>query len=338
VASLIANQALNSQIQSSQKLRDIALAQGEECYLEVLVAVLNFNGYDGDNLVNHALDFVFQEIENGFLFHPFDPKLLADAIHAASEIIIEKQFGGDWDPFYQSIQHELQKGQPVVVFADSFFVFPEKDDHSNIVLLAYALDQENISLKSTMTGQLVLPLSQFRQAVLSEDLPVRGKNQRLIFRYLKKPSTVDVKLILRTQLKRIRSSASSHGVCYGMVALEKFHAALENRLSAMPLNGFKEYLKELFKYFWPFVQQRKRFEQFLRKNFPSQPELHAEYRKIADNWEILRNMCFKIAITAESNLSPSITKKLHQVIDMERSGLHTLERIVDFDKKGNLDC
>ncbi len=322
--------------------RGINLGHNPNCFIGALKAVFDYLGENGDFLVNRHTGFLYRNNDSRnheeFFVSCF---LLNDILNNLKEedgIIFHLKRTEDVKEATEGVVKLLQDKIPVIVFVDTFFLefFPKKQGHEVHILVVYEIDlQRNLVLFSSTlpyNGAISLEkLAVARNSRLSDEW-VRNSWLEIYFpeeeRLLTKHYVLSVIDSNINAMNKIRHS--NDGQFYGISGMKKFRDDLKLWQGNLDSDNFSQVLNKIFSQLVFLVDQRKRYasslntmSQKINYDFSKAVKL---YTKVAFNWEIFRNLCFKIShvLPLESN---RVIERLNLLIKQEEEALAELVKL-----------
>jgi len=320
-------------------LEGIEMKTSPECYLTAIASVLNFNGYDGESLVNHQLGFAFRpprKSDSDFNIRAFYNNDAYDSIYDSVGVRISSICAKDWEECIGHIWAMLRTGQPAIQFVDIFFIpyFPKDKGHAIHTLLVYGLDLSAgyIYVKSAMPGDWKIPLDNFRLACCSVSDRFTLKYRRLNFDYAVPNKPFELGEIFKRNIEMMERKDSTDGCHYGLSGLQEFLKFVKKWIEIKEMNQLLVINRAIFKQLISVVYQRKRYVAFLESEIPENAQLLKVYRYISVSWEIFRNMCFKLTRTIDENFLRRALIRLEKTIELEVEGLDLIRNLNNREK------
>jgi hypothetical protein len=140
-------------------LPGINLDYSPNCYVESVVAILKFYGFNGEGLVNHHLNFILHAgTQDTFQFRvgAYLEDEIQQSLFAQTGITIRKRNLESWKEFQKFLGDTLHAGFPILLTCDSFFLpFIAKSHHhapTNIIVYGMSSEGTQYYVKSVVFG------------------------------------------------------------------------------------------------------------------------------------------------------------------------------------------
>lgn len=318
---------------------EIHLGHSPNCFVESLRATLNHRLPGGRYFVDRHLSFLYWNDNPGdfkkFYVSSFLIDDLLDAVNELDEISFAARRTDNIYQAEEELVKSLKNGIPVMVFVDTFFLefFPKKQGHEVHLLVASKLNQKNVFVSSSLPYSGWVPLEKISVARHSRinERWIRNTWFEILYpAHDEELSLKHVPLFLRANINQMKKGeATKCGRIYGIHGIEMFRNDLAIWLDNAEQKILQKILQELFSQLLFLVDQRKRFVGFLgyisnKVNFNLSSDIEI-YTKIAKEWEIFRNLCFKASKGLLMDTS-RLAKRLALLIDLEKEGLMEIEK------------
>lgn len=319
--------------------KDVHLDHNANCFVGSLESLLNYFNVNGRFLTSRHLGFLYtnngRRDHNKFFISCFFIDDMLDALKDIEGIIFNVRKTDDVTEAEDALVSTLTKKNPAMVFVDTFFLefFPKKQGHEVHILVVSEinLNKEYFAVHSSLPYNGIIS---FRKLAIARNSRINDewvKNAWLEFYFSNNNFVFSESYILSIIKSNInamnKTEHMSEKRMRGIQAMKKFRDDFKFWKQNLDQASFYQLLHNIFLQLLFLVDQRKRYVEFLGQisqivNYDLSDTIRL-YKKISLDWEIFRNLCFKLskgAIQEDNRLE----NRLNLLIDEEEMAISKL--------------
>jgi hypothetical protein len=314
--------------------QNLKVENTQNCFTASLKAVLNFYNFNGDIIMNRHIGFFYNRKDFlNFEISCYNEISLLKSIYTIEKIKIEIKNILCANTAEEKLISDLSTNNPIILFLDTFFLpfFKKRNGHKVHIAIVYDLDitKKLVKIASSLPYSGEIFLNSLKIARNSKINNFLIKNSYLEItkpNFLREIDKEYIYEILNNNINIMKNENDYSGI----VGLQNFKKDFFEWHKVLSEEILKNILKSCFEQLLYLTEQRKAYVSFLEYiniNILEINDILNTYKKIAFDWEIFRNLCFK-SYQVDRNLKQNLLNKLDTIITNEEKGIKLLEDMI----------